>query len=1001
MTFLHKHYFIKLFLSSAGLLLAIIDFAQPNTTVDLDKSKPKQYEERKLTSEKTGDTKFTASKKFFQNTFTHYNYYFNANARLGEVISKAKSLNKDDYTKLLSFYNYSLDATSKEKQLLDSVIYKCNAGILLHDLRNDWVDDLYMLLGKAFLLRKNFDSAEQVFQYINYVYAPKDDGYDILLGSNTSNTNGVFTIATKEQKNLIHKITNKPPARNESFIWQARNYLEQNKIAQASGLIAILKNDPFFPQRLQIDLHEIIAYAFYKQQMYDSAALHLQQALNNAADIEERSRWEFLCGQLFQLSKNNDAAIAMFDKAMKHTIDPFMDVYARLNIVRLSSASKKENALQNNLSELYKLAKHDKFENYRDIIYYAAAILQLEENKTTAAKNDLLKSIRFNVDNLSQKTKSFLLLADINYNERSFVNASTLYDSVQTNFLPASEKEKVELRKPALKIISKNITNIHLQDSLLQLATLTEAERIAAVKKIYKQIRKEQGLKEVDDGSFGGSSGLLNSNNTSTDLFNSGGGGTGFYFLNAGLKAQGNRDFKMLWGTRPNADNWRRLNAVNRFAAQPNNKNLLSMDVDQSVNDAAKPNAAKDITPQGLLLNIPLTPKKVADAQQSIAKSLFDNGEVFQNKLEEYAVAVASYETLLKRFTDYTATEKALFNLAFCYKELGNNVAFDSIKNIMNKKFPDGNSTFKINGGEFLNKNDSSVAVGSSTKEFISKEYENIYNLFIEGRFQDAVAEKQKADLSFGKKYWTPQLLFIEAIYYVKQNQDSIAINRLQELMNNFTKTPLADRSKTMIDVLKRRKQIENYLTNLEIEKNVDTVTKRVDLYAANAVTAPPKESMKKDSVAKVAAKEIKMQNVNPIVQAPVITNNTFSFVPADAHFVMIIFDKVDRVFTSESRNAFNRYNLENYYNKKIDLSSVNINTQYDLLLIGPFTNAAEAVTYADNVAANAKSRIIPWLAKDKYSFSIISNSNLIVMRETKDVGAYIKFIHTIFPDKF
>ncbi len=359
MIFLRTHYFDKLFLSTASLLFVLIGFAQPNTTVDLDKSKPKQYEDRKLASEKTGDKKFSATKRFFQNTFTHYNYYFNANTRLNEAIIKAKSANKDDYTKLLSFYNYSLDATAKEKQLLDSVIYKCNAGILLHDLRNDWVDDLYMLLGKAFLLRKNFDSAEQVFQYINYVYAPKDGSYDILLGSNTSNTKGVFTIATNEQKSLVNKIANKPPARNESFIWQTRNYIEQNKMAEATGLIAILKADPYFPQRLQVDLHEMIAYYFYQQQLYDSAALHLQRSMANAVDNSEKARWEFLCGQLFQLSKKNDEAIAMFDRAMKHTIDPFMDVYARLNMVKLSSASKKENALQNNLNELYKLAKRE------------------------------------------------------------------------------------------------------------------------------------------------------------------------------------------------------------------------------------------------------------------------------------------------------------------------------------------------------------------------------------------------------------------------------------------------------------------------------------------------------------------------------------------------------------------------------------------------------------------------------------------------------------------
>ncbi len=999
MIFLRTHYFDKLFLSTASLLFVLIGFAQPNTTVDLDKSKPKQYEDRKLASEKTGDKKFSATKRFFQNTFTHYNYYFNANTRLNEAIIKAKSANKDDYTKLLSFYNYSLDATAKEKQLLDSVIYKCNAGILLHDLRNDWVDDLYMLLGKAFLLRKNFDSAEQVFQYINYVYAPKDGSYDILLGSNTSNTKGVFTIATNEQKSLVNKIANKPPARNESFIWQTRNYIEQNKMAEATGLIAILKADPYFPQRLQVDLHEMIAYYFYQQQLYDSAALHLQRSMANAVDNSEKARWEFLCGQLFQLSKKNDEAIAMFDRAMKHTIDPFMDVYARLNMVKLSSASKKENALQNNLNELYKLAKREKFENYRDIIYYAAAILQLDEHKVAAAKNDLAKSIRFNVDNPLQKTRSFLLLADINYDDRSYVKSSELYDSIQTTLLTPQEKERVELRRSALKIIGKNIINIHLQDSLLHLATLNEAERIAAVKKIYKQIRREQGLKDAaDDLSFGGSN--LSNTKNANDLFNSS-GTSDFYFLNTSLKAQGNRDFKTNWGTRPNADNWRRISAVNRFAAQPNTRNLLSMDVDQSVNDVAKPNTAKDITPQGLLLNIPLTAKKVGAAEESIAKSLYENGETFQNKLEEYTVAASNYETLLKRFTNYSATEKALFNLAYCYKELGNTGGFDSIKNILNTKFPVGNSTFRINNGTFLNNNDSSVAVGSYKKEFIANEYENIYNLFIEGKFEDAIAEKQKADFSFGKKYWTPQLLFIESIYYVKQRQDSIAINRLQELVKNFSKTPMAERAKTMIDVLKRRNEIENYLTNLQVERNTDLVEKRVDLNSTNAVTAPPKEAMKKDSVAKVASKEIKTQTIKQIVAAPVVNDKTFSFTATDAHFVIVIFNKVDPVFTNESRNAFSRFNLDNYYNKKIDLSSIKVNEQYDVLLIGPFANAGEAVSYADNVAANAKSRIIPWLAKDKYTFSIISNSNLTLMKDTKDVGAYTKFIHNIFPDKF
>ena len=61
------------------LLSGMISYAQPHTTINLDSLKPKQYDTRKLRSERTGEGKLSPRKKFIQNTFTHYNYFFNAN----------------------------------------------------------------------------------------------------------------------------------------------------------------------------------------------------------------------------------------------------------------------------------------------------------------------------------------------------------------------------------------------------------------------------------------------------------------------------------------------------------------------------------------------------------------------------------------------------------------------------------------------------------------------------------------------------------------------------------------------------------------------------------------------------------------------------------------------------------------------------------------------------------------------------------------------------------
>ena len=80
----------------------------------LEIKKPEPYENRELRAEKSGRKKFTKPRHFFQNTYTHYNYFFNANNKLNEVIARAKQENKDNYDSLLPFYNYSLEATAQD-----------------------------------------------------------------------------------------------------------------------------------------------------------------------------------------------------------------------------------------------------------------------------------------------------------------------------------------------------------------------------------------------------------------------------------------------------------------------------------------------------------------------------------------------------------------------------------------------------------------------------------------------------------------------------------------------------------------------------------------------------------------------------------------------------------------------------------------------------------------------------------------------------------------------
>ena len=72
----------------------------------------------------------------------------------------------------------------------------------MHDLRNDWVDNMYLLWGAAWFFEKKFDSAASMFQFINYAFAEKEtDGYYRYIGSRMDGNNAL-TIATEEKKQI-------------------------------------------------------------------------------------------------------------------------------------------------------------------------------------------------------------------------------------------------------------------------------------------------------------------------------------------------------------------------------------------------------------------------------------------------------------------------------------------------------------------------------------------------------------------------------------------------------------------------------------------------------------------------------------------------------------------------------------------------------------------------------------------------------------------------------
>ena len=1021
--------FAKNIVLLAGCFIFKTSFAQPGTTIDLEKQKPEKYKEKLLKSEKTEEKKIGAIKHFFSNTVSHYNYFFNANVKLEEILEKAKESFVDDYSKLLPFYNYSLNTTAADKNL-DSVIYKTNSGILLHDLRSDWVDDLYMMLGKSYLYRKDFDSAYYVFQYLNYIYAAKDDGYDIPMGSNITNEDGIFTVSTNEKKRpFIQKlILRKPLERNGTFIWMIRNYLEDKKLGQASGLISILRNDVFFPKRLTKDLDEMSAYYYYLQQQYDSSAFHLEKSLSNAENRIEKSRWEFLCGQMYQRGGLYDDANRLFKKAIKHSANPLVDVYAHLNMIGgygdTSSNNKKTKAPVGDIEALKKLAKKERYAEYRDIIYYAAGKISWQQKDKKSAVDFFLKSATTSVSNPKQKSLSYLALADAEYVLKEYKPAYSHYDSIVLKEIDSIDAVRVTARKPALKIISKNVDAIYLQDSLQVLAKLPAKELKEALKKIYRQYKKAKGAKEsADDFDFGSDNAAASPSSTFSLVETKPGE---FYFANESLKSQGSKEFKARWGNRPNVDNWNRAAAVTgkididkkaTTGKSDAEKSLLDKQIktkkptDRNKEEASLPddngmspmalgnpdlvsndepanktkgiktveskeeNETAAITPESLYAAIPLGEEKLQSSNNIIIEALFQNAETFSDNLDDYPSAIIAYEELLRRFPKNKHTEQTLFNLAYCYKQVNKNDKANALQQKLDTDFANGVLSRVI-------KEKTSTPLQDSA----TQQYASIYNMFLEGKYEQAKTAKKEADSIYKQKYWNPQLSFIESVYYIKKRQDSTAINRLSLIVNGKADKALQEKAATMIEILKKRKQIEEYLSNLDSNGHYDSALAKMN-------------AAMKDSIAMAnLLKEKERQNVLKIDSS--LIGKDFKYNPNEPHYAVLLLDKVDDVFIKETVTSINKYNKEKLTNSTLIVSTLKLNEQYHLILIGTLSNAPNGLSYIDDIKPQTI-KILPWLPTFKYTYSLIGISNLEVLKANNNMDKYKQFLQKIFPGKF
>lgn len=113
-------------------------------------------------------------KKLYHNTTAKFNGYFNAEELMKEGIVTLQSNHEDNYNTILDVYDYvNVEESTSINADMDKAIEKLTTVATIHDVSN-YLDDCYVLIGKAQYLKQDYASAEETFQYFEEEFDPKN-----------------------------------------------------------------------------------------------------------------------------------------------------------------------------------------------------------------------------------------------------------------------------------------------------------------------------------------------------------------------------------------------------------------------------------------------------------------------------------------------------------------------------------------------------------------------------------------------------------------------------------------------------------------------------------------------------------------------------------------------------------------------------------------------------------------------------------------------------------
>ncbi len=686
----------------------------------------------------------------YHNTTAKYNGYFNGNESIKRGIKKLQEDHKDDYSNVLSVYPEKNFSENKAiHSYMDKAIKKGSVVIQRHSINIRgkeycrWIDDNYLMVGKAYFYKGDFDEAIKTFLFIKQEYKKNEIKYD-------------------------------------ASLWLIRAYSEKGSFSLAESEIIELENDKKFPKKLDKKRETVLSDYYLKQKNYPLALNSLERAMRLIKGKKKKIRMHYICAQIYKKYENYKKAGYHFSRVLRASPKYEMVFNTKMNLAKSLEASG-ENTEEIRKS-LIRMTKDEKNIDYLDQIYFTLAEMDILNKDTTAALKNYQNSTINSIDNEEQMARSFFSMAKIFDNKKEYSLAKTNYDSTiyyspqQTLFYNQAKNRNIILSE-----LVYNLETIQLQDSLLTLSSLSNDKLLQIINDIIAK-EKEKELKALE-AQRQKQEATYNNNRLGGVNENILGGRTSsgkWYFYNPSTLAFGLSEFRKQWGKRKLEDNWRRKNK----------SSIISFEKDttqKTENKTLETSNKKD--PKYYLEKIPKTNKQIKISKQKIKEAHYQCGIILR-QMDEYPQSTSQFLKIKNDYkTDKVYGPLAIYNLYINYTNTSQNSKAKEMKRVLKKDHPNSE----------LNRLISDTNQHSIVLDQEELEYQKVYNSFIEEEYIQIISLTEKIK----QNKYTDKYNLLRAMSFAKINDTVKLLYTLKEIEKETESESVLEQVRHLISVLK------------------------------------------------------------------------------------------------------------------------------------------------------------------------------------------------------